>query len=115
MLTVFSAVGQDEAAANVEKPQAPPQNLLPNQEAFLNLPEESRKEFAKHLGEANRLFQQKRVFETLDEISKAMKIFPDSPELYNIRGSCYVEFRSWDKALKDFEIARTFSKDNASL
>src|SRR5437763_1319121 len=72
--------------------------LLPNQQAFLNLPEEKRKEFVKHLNEANRIFQQKRVIETLDELNKAAAIFKDSPEIYNLRGSCYVEMRAFDKA-----------------
>ncbi len=115
LLTLVSAAAQDEAAANVSKTEALANPLLPNQQAFLNLPEESRNEFIKHLTEANRLFQQKRVFETLDEIAKASKIFDDSPEIYNIRGSCYVEFRAFDKALKDFEKAQSYSKDNPSL
>ena len=90
-------------------------NLLPNQQAFLNLPEESRKQFIKALGDANRLFQQKRIFETIASLEKAAKIFPDSPEFYNLRGSCLVEMRSFDKALADFEKARSLSPDNISI
>lgn len=89
--------------------------LLPNQEAFLNLPEEQRKDFGKLLEEATRLFQQKRIFETLDKVDKAFAIFKDSPELYNLRGSCYVEMRAFDKALADFLKAAEFSKDNPSI
>ncbi len=120
-LLVFSApimvsplMAQDSPAANEEKPVVQ-QELAPNQKAFLNLPEESRKEFGKHLGEAARLFQQKRIFESLDELDKAEKIFQDSPELYNLRGSCYVEMRAFDKALVEFKAAAAFSKDNPSL
>jgi tetratricopeptide (TPR) repeat protein len=91
------------------------QELLPNQEAFLNLPEETRKEFFKNLGEANRLFQEKRIFETLDVLDKATRIFADSPEILNLRGSCYVEMRAFDKALADFTEALSLSKDNASI
>jgi tetratricopeptide (TPR) repeat protein len=91
------------------------QALLPNQQAFLNLPEESRKEFIKHLAEANRIFQQKRVFETMEEVDKAAAIFKDSPEIYNLRGSCYVEMRSFDKALAEFNQALALSKDNPSI
>jgi Flp pilus assembly protein TadD len=98
------------AEAGAEKPA-----LLPNQQAFLNLPEEQRKEFVKHLGEANRIFQQKRIFETLDELDKASKIFSDSPEIHNLRGSCYVEMRSFDKALEEFNKAAALSKDNPSI
>ena len=90
-------------------------SLAPNQKAFLNLPEENRKDFLKHLGEANRLFQQKRIFETLEELDKTSKIFADSPEIYNLRGSSYVEMRAFDKALLDFQKASSFAKDNPSI
>ncbi len=89
--------------------------LLPNQQAFLNLPEERRKEFIKHLGEANRIFQQKRIFETIEEVDKAAAIFKDNPEIYNLRGSCFVEMRSFDKALAEFEKAAALAKDNPSI
>lgn len=112
---VGSLVAQAEAPATEMKPPAEQAALLPNQQAFLNLPEESRKEFVKHLGEATRIFQQKRIFETLDELDKASKIFADSPEIYNMRGSCFVEMRAFDKALVEFEKARTFLKDNPSI
>ncbi len=107
-------MAQDSASPAVENPAAQ-QDLAPNQKAFLNLPEENRKDFAKHLGEAARLFQQKRIFETLEELNQAEKIFKDSPELHNLRGSCYVEMRAFDKALIEFEAATSFSKDNPSL
>lgn len=103
------------AAAAAAKPAAAKGELLPNQQAFLNLPEESRKEFVKHLSEANRIFQQKRIFETLEELDKASAIFKDSPEVYNLRGSCYVEMRAFDKALVEYNKAVAFSKDNPSI
>ena len=106
---------QDKAAPVEKNPVVNKDALLPNQQAFLNLPEESRNEFIKHLSEGNRLFQQKRVFETLEELDKAAKIFTDSPEIYNLRGSCFVEMRSFDKALDQFEKARALTKDNASI
>ena len=89
--------------------------MSPNQEAFLNLPEEERKEFVKHLSEASRLFQQKRIFEVLDELHKAKEIFADSPEIYNLSGSCYVEFRNFDKALEEFHQADKLSPGNSSV
>lgn len=113
LLTPLTA--QNEAKPVEKTPAANAQELTPNQQAFLNLPEESRNNFIKHLSEANRLFQQKRVFETLEEIEKASKIFSDSPELYNLRGSCFVEMRSFDKALADFKKALSYTKDNASI
>lgn len=106
---------QNEAAANVEKPADAPKELMPNQKAFLNLPEENRKDFIKHVSEATRLFQQKRVFETLEELDKAEKIFAESPEIMNLRGSCFVEMRAFDKALDQFLKASELSKENPSI
>ncbi len=106
---------QTESAPAAKAAEAAEQELAPNQKAFLNLPEESRKEFIKHLGEANRIFQQKRIFEALDELDKASKIFEDSPEIHNLRGSCYVEMRAFDKALSEFNKAASLSKGNPSI
>jgi Tfp pilus assembly protein PilF len=113
LLTPLAA--QNKPAPVTPKPAAPKEEMSPNQQAFLNLPEESRKEFAKHLMEANRIFQQKRIFETLEEIDKAAKIFKDSPEIYNLRGSCYVEMRAFDKSLAEFDKANALSKDDPSI
>ncbi len=115
LVSITPLVAQDASKPVEKMPVAGKQELMPNQQAFLNLPEESRKEFIKHLGEANRLFQQKRVFETLEEVDKAEKIFADSPEIHNMRGSCFVEMRAFDKALSEFQKASAFSKDNPSL
>ena len=102
-------------AATPGSPAAEPGKLSPNQQAFLNLPEERRKEFFKNQGEANRLFQQKRIFETLNMLNKADAIFTDSPETLNIRGACYVEIRAFDKAMTAFEKALQLSPDNSSV
>lgn len=107
-------------AQNASEPKAPAAaeaapELSENQKAFLNLPEEKRKDFAKHLSEASRMFQAKRIFESLDELHKAEKIFADVPELYNLKGSCYVEFRDFDKAMEEFQKAAKFSPNNPSI
>lgn len=116
LLVLFTPLAAQNETKPAEKaPAADAKTLMPNQQAFLNLPEERRNEFIKHLGEANRLFQQKRIFETLEEIEKAMKIFTDSPEVYNLRGSCFVEMRSFEKALADFQKAISYTKDNPSI
>ncbi|MES2997009.1 MAG: hypothetical protein V4733_09390 [Verrucomicrobiota bacterium] len=115
--TILLAFATSSFAQDTGKTPAAPEvpKLAPNQQAFLNLPEEQRKEFLKQFSEANRLFQQKRIFETLDHIGKAAKIFKDSPELYNLRGSCYVEMRAFDKALAEFQEARNLSRENPSI
>ena len=91
------------------------ENLLPSQRAFLNLPEEERKEFAKHFGGAARYFQQKRIFETLESLHEAEKIFDQSAELQNLRGSCYVELRAFDKATTAFDKALKINPKNTSI
>ncbi|MES2437957.1 MAG: hypothetical protein V4584_02750 [Verrucomicrobiota bacterium] len=106
---------QNEAKPAEKIPAADQQPLTPNQQAFLNLPEESRKAFLKNLEEATRLFQQKRIFETMEQLEKAEKIFADSPEINNIRGSCFVEMRAFDKALVEFNKAVKLSPNNPSL
>ena len=79
--------------------------LLPFQKAFTNLPEEKRKTFIKHQKDAIRLFNDERIIETLEAISKALKVYPDAPELLNLRASCYVKLRAFDKALINFNKA----------
>jgi len=103
---LFAQAPQNDA--NVE-------DLLPSQRAFLNLPEEQRKEFAKHFGEAARYFQQKRIFETLESLHEAEKIFDQSAELLNLRGSCYVEMRAFDKATEAFNEALKINPKNTSI
>ncbi len=118
LLLATPVLAQDKPAPATSDSEAPAEAapaLKPNQKAFLNLPEETRKEFIKHVGEASRLFQQKRIFETLEELDKAEKIFADSPEIMNLRGSCFVEIRAFDKALVEFKKAAELSKDNSSI
>ncbi len=109
----FTAVAQ--TADN--SPSAPEKldELKPNQRAFLNLPEEERIKFVKHIREADRLFKQQRVLETLEQLHEAQKVFTDSPEIYNLRGSCYVEMRAFDKALQEFNKALDLSPKNQSI
>ena len=101
---------QSEATADNEVA-----DLLPSQKEFLNLPEEDRKEFAETFGEAARYFQQKRIFECLDALTEAEKIFENSAELLNLRGSCYVEMRAFDKAMDAFEKALKINPNNTSI
>lgn len=91
------------------------EELLPGQKEFLNLPEERRTEFAKHFGEAARYFQQKRIFECLEALGEAEAIFDNSAELLNLKGSCYVEMRAFDKALDAFNEALEISPKNSSI
>lgn len=97
-----------------QEPSAEQADLLPAQRAFLNLPMERRQQFATHINRAVELFQQKRIFETLDELAKAEVIFDQSPDLANLRGSCYVEMRNFDRALAEFKRAAEMVPGNPS-
>lgn len=90
-------------------------DMLPNQRAFLNLSQEQRDEFVKLFHEANRLFSQKRIFEALDTVEQARKVFPASPEAHNLKGSCYVEMRAFDKALASFQEAATLTTRTTNI
>lgn len=85
------------------------------QQDFLNLPEDRRQKFGEHLKKSHELFQQKRIFETLEELKNAESIFGDSPDVENMFGACQVEFRAFDKAMEHFERASNLSANNPSI
>lgn len=117
--SAFTAMAQ-QPAADSTKPAAEQgkpaiEKLSPHMEAFSNLPQEQREQYLKHAVEADRLFKDKRIFETLDELAKASAIFKDNAEAYNLLGSCYVEFRDFDKALDAYQRALKLDPDNINI
>jgi tetratricopeptide (TPR) repeat protein len=116
LLILATPLVAENEAKPAEKPPVPEaKQMMPNQMEFLNLPQEVRKEFGKHLSEAARLFKQKRIFEALDELDKTALIYSYSPEIHDLRGCCYVEMRAFDKALVQFQKASSFSSHNSSI
>lgn len=89
--------------------------LLPYQKAFTNLPAEKRENFIKHQRESSRLFSEKRIIETLEALKLAQKEFDRSPETWNLRGSCYVEMRAFEKALACYAKAAEITGKNPSI
>lgn len=97
--------GQGNTRTNVEK-------LPPYQRAFANLPLNKRTDFIKHQREAARLYSEKRIIESLESLKLAEKVFDQSPDLHNLRGSCYVEFRAFDKAMTSYRKALSIAEGN---
>jgi tetratricopeptide (TPR) repeat protein len=100
---------------SAQGPAADAPVVTPAQQAFLNLPEESRKKHLEFFNEAVRLFQQKRIFETLEQVHEAKKVFDSNPDLMNIEASCYVEIRNFERALEIFKKAEALAPENASV
>ena len=112
VLLAAPAPAQQQDTAGQDAAISPP---LGDDKAFSNLPEEKRKEFVQLMNDASKLFAEKRIFETLDAVAEAAKIFPDSAALENIRGSCYVEFRDFDRARQTFERALELAPDSPTI
>lgn len=116
LLTFVAALLLAPAHAKDDTSSAAPKVEMQQWEQdFLNLAKETREEFQQHMRKARELFQQKRVFETVDELKAARKIFADSPDVENMLGACQVEFRAFDKAMKHFERANELSPGNPSV
>jgi len=90
-------------------------DLLKWEQDYLNLPEDRRTKFGEHITKARELFQQKRIFETVEELKNAESIFSDSPDVENMFGACQVEFRSFDKAMEHFEKANALAPNNPNV
>ena len=67
------------AAVPAQEAETPKAELFAFQEEFSNLPKEQRDEFQKKTAEAQRLFSQKRVFETIEKANEAMAKICDDP------------------------------------
>lgn len=105
--------GQAVTASDLNIDKTP--ELTDAQKEFTNLPEQKRTDYFKHLNEATRLFNQKRIFETLEQVALARKIFDRNADIFNLMGSCYVEFRDFDKARKFYAKALELSPNSSVI
>ena len=88
---------------------------LQRQQDFSNLPEAKRSEYVKLLQKAQSLSSQDRIFDTLEKINEADKIFPDHPISLNLKGVSYMQMRNYDKATSIYQEALAKSPKNSSL
>lgn len=107
LLALASPLFSQEAA------EAPEVNAI--MRAFGNLPEEKRNLYQEHRAKAEQYFRQKRTFECLDEIHKGLEIFEEDPALWNLKGSCHVEFRSFEKAKEAFRRSLALEEQNTGV
>lgn len=72
-------------------------------------------EVEKCLADATRLFQNRDFGGAITSLNRANEISGSSARVLNLRGSCYVELRDFEKALADFESASELAKGNSSI
>ena len=82
---------------------------------FSNLPLEEREAYGNAKLKARQFFSQKRTFESLEQIHEALLIFDEDPGIWNLKGSCHVEFRSFDKAQIAFQKALALEPNNTGV
>lgn len=114
VLPAIAAGEEADAPDTAASAEATPE-LREWQQEFLNLPADRRQEFAKHVTKARELFNQKRIFETVDELSKASAIFKNSPDIENLLGACQTEFRNFDKAMEHFKRADELNPNDSRI
>jgi tetratricopeptide (TPR) repeat protein len=78
---------------------------------FENLHPEVRRKYLETVSDAAVLFNQKRIFESLNRIAEADVIFENNPAALNLKGACYVEFRDFGKARECFDRALELQKE----
>lgn len=71
--------------------------------------------YGEHKMKGETFFRQKRTFESLEQIHLALKIFDEDPSMWNLKGSCHVEFRSFEKAREAFKRALAIDGDNTGV
>ncbi|MEK7952464.1 tetratricopeptide repeat protein [Luteolibacter soli] len=103
------------AAVSGQEKEKPKTEIRAFEQEFSNLPKEQREEFMKKLGEGQRLFGQKRVFEAINKANEAAAIFKAHPDLQVLLGACQVEFRNFDKAMEHFKEADKLAPGISSI
>ncbi|MEM9081206.1 MAG: tetratricopeptide repeat protein [Verrucomicrobiota bacterium] len=105
------AVGVAQEQQAEEKILEMPAHVL----AFENLGMEQKKAYWELKVKIQQFATQKRIFECLEKIHEAKKIFDQDPGVWNIQGSCYVEIRAFNKAASAFRQALAIDPNNIGV
>ena len=111
-LTILSSAqeGSSQPQANEDEAQKPRYQI-----ELEALTEPQKEKYFIHYFESDRLFQQKRIFECLNELYELHKIVDTNPASLNLLGACYVEFRNFNKARSAFAKALKESPGNFNV
>ena len=99
--------GQEDTAPEVE--------VLQWQRDFENLDPATRQKLTEMLIRATALYNQKRIFEALNLLHEIEVIHADLPDLHNLKGACYVEFRDFARAREEFLRASELSNGKVDV
>jgi tetratricopeptide (TPR) repeat protein len=80
-----------------------------------DLSKKDRFDFSNHLKSAGEFFEKRDIPAALAELDRASQIVDMHPEVLNLRGSCHVETRSFEQALRDFTDAAKREPHNPSI
>jgi tetratricopeptide (TPR) repeat protein len=107
------ATAQDAPAPPEKAPEKPelPQYVLDLQ----SLTKEDGNKYRENFLRADSLFKQKRIFECLEAIEDVHQIYEGNPSSLNLKGACYVEFRSFEKARIAFAKASAANPGNFNV
>ncbi|MDG1150710.1 MAG: hypothetical protein P8Q54_02435 [Akkermansiaceae bacterium] len=113
LATALLVSAQDEPAAETKSPKKgeKPQFVI-DLEA---LSKEDTVAYSNAFRRANSLFQQKRIFESLEALEEVDAIYAKNPASLTLRGACYVEFRAFDKARMVFAKSLEISPGNFNV
>lgn len=75
------------------------------QEKFLKRPAEEQEKFGKLMAEGEKLLSERRVPEALQKLTDAEALWPEHPNLLNLKGAALVNIRDFERALPYFEKA----------
>ena len=111
--TVFTT--HVNAQSDNKEVQQPSKEQVNQLKAFMNLPEDVRKDYVQKAIKAKNLFSQKRIFDTLELIGELEDVYENHPSIANLKGSCYTELRAFDKAHEVFSSMLKRTPNNPSI
>ena len=103
------------SSSSAQQPNAPSAEGQKMMEEFMKMPEEQRIEYNKNIRLAQKLLQEKRIFDSLQVIGDLEKIYPNHPSVLSLKGASYVEMRAFEKAYAIFEKLHQLSPQSINI